>query len=137
MSNTPNLNDVSDSASRVYDSAMNTADHAADLAATTLARSKKAAAGAYDSIEDNLRRTRDRLQPMASQFADDAQTMARTSLEAARRRSAQVRDAAADAAAYTTDYVKERPVKSLLIAAAAGIAVYGIARAINRARYSR
>ncbi|MDB5816980.1 MAG: hypothetical protein JWQ11_620 [Rhizobacter sp.] len=135
MSDTPNFSDVSDSAHRVLDSAMNTADQAADLAASTLARSKKAAAGAYDSINENVRRTKDRLQPMASQFADDAQTMARTSLEAARRRSMQVRDAAADAASYTTDYVKERPVKSLLIAAAAGIAVYGIARAINRARY--
>ncbi len=66
--------------------------------------------------------------------ANDAVESLSHSLQSAQT---QIRDGAHHASDKTVAYIREEPVKSMLIAAATGAALMALARAINQPRHSR
>jgi ElaB/YqjD/DUF883 family membrane-anchored ribosome-binding protein len=72
--------------------------------------------------------------PLLSRAADQASALAHRGVESARDTSRQLRDKALRVSDSTVSYIKDEPVKALLIAAAAGAALVAMASLIGRSR---
>lgn len=88
---------------------------------------------ALDQASSGLQRARDRVAPMVSQLAGQAESLARRSMDAVRdtgyevrHRAARARDRAGEMTDRTAGYVRDEPLKAILIAAAAGAAVMAL-----------
>ncbi len=119
------------------DQAADVAAQWSDDAADAVARSHGAAIAALGTAQQRLSELGDKVLPTARQFASQAQDMAAKGIDAARYGGQQVRDVAITAAERSKRYVKDEPVKSIAIAALAGVAVYAIVRALNQSKYGR
>jgi ElaB/YqjD/DUF883 family membrane-anchored ribosome-binding protein len=100
--------------------------------AASVARST--AQQAFDQADSALSTARSRITPAVSRLASQAKTLANTGVSAVRDASLQVRDRASLVSDSTVRYVKDEPVKSVLIAAAAGAALMGILALLNSRR---
>lgn len=108
------------------------ADHAADRADSALNATRQAADEAIDRLHDGVDTLRREVPGNLQRAASQVETMARRSIERARQSSAEVRarfDAASDA---TVGYIKDEPVKSVLIAAATGAAMFAVMSLFRR-----
>ena len=79
----------------------------------------------------------ERITPALVQAAEDAEGLVRRGAEALREQATHLRERAADASDRTAGYIRDEPLKSVLIAAAAGAALMAIANLAVRARESR
>jgi ElaB/YqjD/DUF883 family membrane-anchored ribosome-binding protein len=111
-------------------------NRAADSAEGTLRTTRRVANETIDHLESAIDSTRDRVQPAFSRLATQAEDVARRSLDAVRESAANVRERAVGVGDATVRYVKDEPVKSVLIAAAAGAALMGILSLIQSSRRS-
>jgi len=102
-----------------------------DNAAST---ARQATHQAFDQAESALSAARSRITPAVSRLASQAQTLANRGYTAARESALMVKDRASLASDATVRYVKDEPVKSVLIAAAAGAAVMGIIALLSSRR---
>lgn len=87
--------------------------HAAD-------RGRDIANQTFDQLAHAVESARATAVPAIEKFTTGAESMAQRSVELARIKSQQMRDQAHLASEKTATYVRQEPVKSLLIAAAAG-----------------
>jgi ElaB/YqjD/DUF883 family membrane-anchored ribosome-binding protein len=71
--------------------------------------------------------------PAISRIANDAELLRRRSTDALRSASFQVRESASRAGDSTVAYIRDEPVKSVLIAAAIGAASMVLLKAVSRA----
>lgn len=69
--------------------------------------------------------------------SDHAHAVVRHGMDAVRETSNQVREGAQHASDRTVSYIREEPVKSMLIAAATGAALMALARVISQSGHSR
>jgi ElaB/YqjD/DUF883 family membrane-anchored ribosome-binding protein len=127
------VNATQDAVDQAADVAAQWADNTADA----VSRSHGAAIAALGTAQQRLSELGDKVLPTARQFASQAQDMATKGIDAARYGGQQVRDVAVTAAERSKRYVKDEPVKSIAIAALAGVAVYAIVRALNQSKYGR
>jgi ElaB/YqjD/DUF883 family membrane-anchored ribosome-binding protein len=67
-----------------------------------------------------------------NRVAAKAEELARRSADAVRDRSADIRDRAARASDATIGYIKDEPVKAILIAAATGAALMALVSLLSR-----
>jgi len=67
----------------------------------------------------------------------DAGTLARNGMDRARQTGARVREQVGHVSERTVDYIREEPVKSVLIAAAVGAASAGLIAWMSRSRSDR
>jgi ElaB/YqjD/DUF883 family membrane-anchored ribosome-binding protein len=72
--------------------------------------------------------------PMITRAADQAAAVAQRGVDAVREGSQQVRDRAQQASESTVKYIKEEPIKSVLIAAATGAALMALISLASRSR---
>lgn len=72
--------------------------------------------------------------PMLTRAAEQATAMAHRGIDAVREGSQQVRDKAQRASENTVQYIKDEPVKAVLIAAAAGAALMALVSLVSRSR---
>ena len=79
-----------------------------------------------DRATDAMHAVRVRVVPTASRLASQAEDLAHRSADALLDRGYQLRDRAADFGDRSVRYVKDEPVKSVLIAAAAGAALIAV-----------
>lgn len=109
---------MADAASRRFDDATHAAQSAADHA--------------LDTMSGTVHELRQQVSPLIERAGEQASALAHRGIEAVRDRSQQVRDQAQRAADHTVGYIRHEPVKSVLIAAAAGALVVALVSLLRR-----
>lgn len=99
-----------------------------------LRSTQQAASKALNTLSDTVSNARERAAPAISKVAGQVESLARRSIDAARDSSRQLRDTATRASDTTIGYVKDEPVKSILVAAATGAALMVLFRLITGPR---
>ena len=112
----------------------NLADHAADSANSAIRSTQNIANAAFDRLSDKVESARDQAAPLLDRMSSQAEAAARRSLEAVRETSAQLRERAMKASDTTVGYIKDEPVKAMLIAAATGAALMALVSLMGRSR---
>ncbi len=109
-------------------------DHAGNSAEQALHASQVMAQSALDGLTEGVQELREQAVPMLHKAADQASSMAHRTVDAVRDQSLRLRDQAMRAGSETTHYIRAEPVKSVLMAAAAGAAVMALVNLLNRSR---
>lgn len=110
----------------------NLADQAADSANSAIRSTQNVANAALDRLANKVDSVRDQAAPMINRLSSQAETAARRGVEAVRDTSAQLREKALKASDSTVGYIKDEPVKAMLIAAATGAALMALVSLITR-----
>lgn len=110
------------------------ADAASQGADDAIRSTQRAAGEALDRLSDGVHDIHDRASPRLARIAEQAEGLVRRSADVMRDRSQQLRDGAYRASDYTRSYIRDEPLKSVLIAAFAGAAVIAIANLLSRRR---
>jgi ElaB/YqjD/DUF883 family membrane-anchored ribosome-binding protein len=115
-------------------SANNLADQATQGTDSAIASTQRVANQALSSLSDKVQDARDQAAPVISRVASKAEELARRGAEAMRERTDYVKDRAYRASDATVGYIKDEPLKSILIAAVAGAAVMALITLLSRDR---
>ncbi|KQV78745.1 hypothetical protein [Rhizobacter sp. Root1221] len=110
------------------------ADRAAEAADHMVSTTRRVANDALDHVESAIHSARANVQPAISRIATQAETLARKGLDAVKDGAYQVRDRAQTLGDVTVRYVKDEPVKAVLIAAATGAALMALLSLVQSAR---
>jgi ElaB/YqjD/DUF883 family membrane-anchored ribosome-binding protein len=113
-----------------------TAEHF-DRAADSLKSAKRDAYAAIDSAVDGLASAYGEAQPLLARIGKQARGYAHDGVDAARHAATDLRERSYRAVDTTRGYVRDEPVKSLLVAAAVGAAVIALVEVlrVRRNRY--
>ena len=125
------------SASQLGDRAAEAADKVGDSVDNAVDKTRRATNDALDTVSDVVDEARDKAEPTVRRLATQAETLARRSMDAVRDGSQQLREQATEMTDRTTRYVKDEPLKAVLIAAAAGAALMAVLTAVARAGETR
>lgn len=115
-------------------SANDVADQAARSADSAIRSTQRLANESLDQLSDKIHELRDTAVPAINRLASEAETLARRGLDTMRERSAQIRESAVRVSDNTVGYIKDEPVKSMLIAAATGAALMALVSLLSRSR---
>jgi len=107
-------------------------DQAADTANSAIRSTQNVANSAFDRLSDKVDSARDQAVPLINRLSSQAEAVARKSADAVRETSAQLRDKAMKAQETTVGYIKDEPVKAMLIAAAIGAALMALVSLASR-----
>ncbi len=105
---------------RIDQLAENATDRAANTAEQAISSTRRVANGALDTLHDSVETLREEVPSAISRAAAQADQVARRGIDKARQATAEVRERVQVAGDYTVGYIKDEPVKSVLMAAAAG-----------------
>lgn len=111
------------------------ADHAADNANAAIRSTQNVANSAFDRLSDKVEDARNHAAPLLNRLTSQAEAAARRSADAVRDTSAQLRERAVRASDTTVGYIREEPVKSMLIAAATGAVLMALIGLMGRSRH--
>jgi ElaB/YqjD/DUF883 family membrane-anchored ribosome-binding protein len=89
---------------------------------------------AHRQLTEEAHQMADRAQPVIDRLIKSAEHLARRGIDGARDSSQQLRERAAHATDTTVSYIKDEPVKSMLIAAAAGAALMAVVSLLSHSR---
>lgn len=113
-------------------------DKFSDTVAQSADQAKKstasAAGEALGSLTGTVQDIRQQAGPMLDRAAEQASALAQRGVDTVRETSQQLRDKALRASESTVKYVKDEPVKSVLIAVATGAALMALASMKSRSR---
>ncbi len=119
----------------------NLADQAAVSADEAIKSTKRVADQALDSLSDGVENTRNYITPALNRASERVTELAqrgidaaRNGVDAARNAGYQVRDKAYQATDTTAGYIKNDPIKAVLIAAATGAVLMGLVSLFSRSR---
>jgi len=112
--------------------AANLANTAADSAQSALRSTQNVANAAFDRLSDKVDSARDQAVPLINRLSTKAEDVARRSADAVKETSAQLREKALRAQDTTVGYIKDEPVKAMLIAAATGAALMALISLASR-----
>ena len=110
------------------------ADGAAAGAQSAIRSTQRAADSALDRMSDKVDEVRSQATPILNKVSSQAEAAARRGMDAVRDTSQQLRDKAVQASDMTVAYVKDEPIKAMLIAAATGALLMGIISLMTRSR---
>jgi ElaB/YqjD/DUF883 family membrane-anchored ribosome-binding protein len=113
------------------------ADQLADKAHSAITATRQRANGALDSIDAGVDRMHDTVPSAFSRAAAQMEAMTRRGVDRARDASNAVRDQAHRAGDRAVGYIQHEPVKSVLIAVAAGATIAMLASWFARSRSGR
>lgn len=116
------------------DQASQGVDQLAQKADDAIRSTQRSADGAFDTLSDKVEDARAQTGPALSKVATQAEAAARRGMAAVRDSSQQLRERAVQASDHTVAYIKDEPVKSMLIAAATGAALMGLISLMGRSR---
>lgn len=114
--------------------ASSVADQAADTAYNAVRSTQSVANQAFDRLGDKIESARDQAVPLINRLSSQAEIAARRGVDAVRDTSAQVREKALKASDTTVAYIKDEPLKAVLIAAATGAALMALVGLLSRSR---
>ena len=109
-------------------------DKIADSAQHALSAAQHTANAALDSVSGNVQDMRNYAAPILANAEGQVRDMLQNGRDAVRNTSHQVSDAARHARDGTVSYVKEEPVKAMLIAAATGAALMALVSMVSHSR---
>jgi len=110
------------------------ADQAALKADQAIRATQRVANETLDGLSDSLVDAHQRVAPVLNRATETASAVAQRSMEAVRETTKQLRTKAMQASDVSATYIKNDPIKSVLIAAAAGAALMGLYTLISRSR---
>jgi len=110
---------------------------AADQADSVIDSAQRITQGTLDTLQDKARNLRDGSPGALRRAAEQFDEMTRRGIEAARQAKITVQDQALRAGDRTVGYIKDEPVKSILIAAAVGAAAAVLVSMLSRSRSSQ
>lgn len=110
------------------------ADQAAQSAENVVSSSTRVANEALDTLSDKVQDVKDQAAPVLNRVASKAEELARRSADAMRDGTAQIKERAQRASDATVGYIKDEPIKAILIAAAAGAALMALVSLLARDR---
>lgn len=110
------------------------ADHAAESATAAIRSTQNVANEAFDRLSDKVEDARSRAAPLLDRLTTQAEVAARRGVDVVRDTSAQLRERAVQASDTTVGYIRNEPVKSMLIAAATGAALMALIGLLSRSR---
>lgn len=90
---------------------------------------------ALDGLSNSVHSASQRVAPMINRATEQASQLAQRSMEAVRHSSQQLRDKAMHASDTTASYIRNDPIKSVLIAAATGAALMALVSLLSRSRH--
>ena len=114
--------------------ATNVADETAESADSAIRNTQRRADEAFDSLSSKVEDLRNQAGPMMNRMSSQAEAAARRGMEAMRDGSQQLRERAQRATDQTVAYVKDEPIKSMLIAAATGAVLMALVSLMGRSR---
>ena len=114
----------------------NLADQAAEKADAAIKSTQRATNDALDSLSVSVQDARQTVSPMLTRATEQASALAQRGVDAVRASSQQIRDRALLATDATAGYIKNDPIKAVLIAAATGAALMALVGLLNRPRKS-
>jgi len=118
------------------DTAKDLVDQSARVAHATVSQTRRAANHAIDSASGNVADAGAATTQSLQSALDRTQQFGRHTLEVVRDGSQQLRLKAQRATDVSTDYIRHEPIKSVLMAAAAGAALVALGSLFARARRS-
>lgn len=110
------------------------ADNTANSAQGAIRSTQRTADQALDKLSDKVDDMRDQAAPVLNKMSTQAEAAAKRGIEAVRDTSQQLREKAMQASDMTVAYVKDEPIKAMLIAAATGALLMGIVSMLGRSR---
>jgi ElaB/YqjD/DUF883 family membrane-anchored ribosome-binding protein len=122
---------------RTQDTTNRLVDPAALLADNAIKSTQRVANEALDSLAGGVEDLRHQAAPMLNRVGEQATTLAHRGANAVRERSQQLRNGAVRASDSTVAYIKDEPVKSVLIAAATGAALMVLVSLFGRRSHPR
>jgi len=128
------MNTISNTTKPVAQQAQEIADKAANSAQSAIRSTQNAADGALESLSATVDDLHDQAAPLLSRVSTQAEAAARRGIEAVRDTSQQLREKALRASDTAVGYVKDEPIKAMLIAAATGALLMGIIALMSRSR---
>ena len=128
------MNTVSSTTKPLAQQSQEIADKAANSVQSAIRSTQKAADGALDSLSAKVDDIHDQTAPLLSRVSSQAEAAARRGIEAVRDTSQQLREKALRASDSAVGYVRDEPIKAMLIAAATGALLMGIVALMSRSR---
>lgn len=111
--------------------------HAAEKADQVLSDAKSVAAAKARQMQYGIDELRESVPSALQRAAAQAEDLTRRSIERAREASGKVRAHYGQAEEQAVDYIRERPMKAMLMAVAAGAATAMVVGWVGRSRRSR
>jgi ElaB/YqjD/DUF883 family membrane-anchored ribosome-binding protein len=111
------------------------ADQAAGKADQAIRSTQRMANDALEGLSDSVNSAGQRVSPLINRATEQASALAQRSMEAVRQTSQQLRDKAMLASDTTASYIRNDPIKSVLIAAATGAALMALVSLVSRSRH--
>ena len=127
MSTNPNVKSIADQSQDM-------ADSAASKAQASIRNTQRAADAALDRLSSGIEDVREQAAPLIGRVSSQAEAAARRGMEAVRDTSQMLRERAMRASDTAVGYVKDEPVKAMLIAAATGALLMGLVALLSRNR---
>jgi ElaB/YqjD/DUF883 family membrane-anchored ribosome-binding protein len=110
-------------------------DQAAQSADNAIQSTRRLADDTLDSLAGGVQDLRQQATPMLNRVGEQASALASRGAAAVRDGSQQLRDRAMHASDSTIGYIKDEPVKAMLIAAATGAALMAMLSLLTRSRH--
>jgi ElaB/YqjD/DUF883 family membrane-anchored ribosome-binding protein len=128
------MNTVSGNTDSLSQQGQDAADKGASTAQNAMRSTQRAADSAFDAMSEKIEDARGQVAPMLSKVSSQAEAAARRGMDAVRDTSQQLRERAVQASDMTVAYVKDEPVKAMLIAAATGAVLMALISMMGRSR---
>jgi len=109
-------------------------DQASDSAERAIKSTQRMANETLDSLAGSVHDVRDRVAPVLNRSSEQLAALAQRGVDAVRDSSQQLKDKALRASDTTVGYIKDEPVKAMLIAAATGAALMALIGLLSRSR---
>ncbi len=109
-------------------------DQVAQTADNAIRSTQHLANSALDSLAGSVQDVRHEAAPLLNRAGEQASALAQRGVNAVRDSSLRLRDSAVQARDGTVLYIKDEPLKSILIAAAAGAALMALVGLLSRSR---
>ena len=107
-------------------------DQAALSADNAIRSTQRAANNALDGLAGTVQDVRQQVTPMINRATEQASALAQRGMDAVRETSQQVRERAVRVSDGTVGYIRDEPVKSVLIAAATGAVLMALVGLMGR-----
>lgn len=110
----------------------NIIDHVANSTSQAIQSTQKATVDALGGLDNSVQSLRDQAAPKLDAVTQRASDMAHQSVQSVRDGGRKLRDSAVQVSEGTVQYVRDEPVKSMLIAAATGALLMALASLLAR-----
>lgn len=120
---------------RTTDQTNGLVDQAAQAADNAIKATQRLTNEALDGLAGSVQDARHEAAPLLNRAGEQASALAQRGVNALRDGSQGLRDSATRATDSTVTYIKDEPLKAMLIAAATGAALMALVGVLNRSRH--